>query len=1102
MSAFYSQRAENVLKRSEDLIQSNQTQIAFQEMQGIVTNKRIKQWDERLEGVMKKFIELCVELRRGQDAKLAIIQYRTLCGTTNTNSLDDVLDLFLDLSEKRAQKAQNEAKNVSLDLENDLEDEVSESFLMSEISGEEIKDRSDREIVTPWLKFLWETYRNVLDVLKSYAALESRYHDACQRAFKFCKRYKRKREFKNLSDILRNHLTNVQRYATTATTSPFHKITLSSPETLQYYLDTRFKQLSTASHLELWQEAYRSIEDIHRLLALSKDQVKPQQIIFYYEHLTKIYWNSENYILHSYALYKLFNLLLAQQQAGVNVKKNEDFEHLDLKVVASSLLLSSLSIPTQRTTHNEDIVDVHFGDVEKQQRLANLLDLATLPDKKQLLRQVVNKQVTSQAHAELKDLYQILEVDLDPLHLHERVANILTFTENHPKLKIYNHALKQATLSKLLTQLSSIYQSIRLSKVVKLASFISLPEIERAIVQAVQQRRVLMTIDHQNDCITFGNNKNASLLDVDTVRGQLTLLSKRLYVANLLINPVNTSAVAPAGPVLLKSAPSAQDVAAQHAMLASRRELIEKKKQWEAENKKKELELLRKQEEEEKRKKEEEEKRLTEKEAKDRELAAQRRAEEEAKAAHHKKILDSVRQDTSLSSHGVIGGVTQDSMKVVKEEEVKKALDDRVKELNKAKLEKEKKLLQKLTNLDVLERAKRTEEIPLVKKYYETQKTTDKERHESQHKLQQDQLKQKHENHIKMRAQLSHMFKDRKAFIENEIAHERREKAQVLKQEQDERRKVAKQAWLHKRELIVARLNQIKKEQEEIENKKAEAARVKREAEEQKKRELEEEKRKRDKEEEERRLRQQRITDQQEKKMREIEEKEQENKRRIVEERLAREREQREEQLRKAESNQPKSRWGDITSTVREPPKREEAAPTSQPRRVEAPSTTTSSPAPRRFDDAPPRGRFDDAPPRRFDDGPRSDAPRGRFDDGPRRFNDGPRGDAPRGRFDDGPRSDAPRGRFDDGPRRDFGSRDAPRDAPRGRFDDGRGGDAPRGRFDDGRGGDAPRGRFDDGPRGGRFEDSGPRRSFNDGPKRDEKPKTEEKKTGSRWSNI
>jgi hypothetical protein len=47
--------------------------------------------------------------------------------------------------------------------------------MLSYVSGEKGKERSDRELVTPWFKFLWETYRTVLEILRNNSKLEALY---------------------------------------------------------------------------------------------------------------------------------------------------------------------------------------------------------------------------------------------------------------------------------------------------------------------------------------------------------------------------------------------------------------------------------------------------------------------------------------------------------------------------------------------------------------------------------------------------------------------------------------------------------------------------------------------------------------------------------------------------------------------------------------------------------------------------------------------------------------------------------------------------------------------------------------------------------------
>ncbi len=71
------------------------------------------------------------------------------------------------------------------------------------------QDRTDRELVTPWFRFLWESYRSVLEILRTNPKLEPLYAMTATKAFHFCLQYKRTTEFKRLCDILRQHLTNL-----------------------------------------------------------------------------------------------------------------------------------------------------------------------------------------------------------------------------------------------------------------------------------------------------------------------------------------------------------------------------------------------------------------------------------------------------------------------------------------------------------------------------------------------------------------------------------------------------------------------------------------------------------------------------------------------------------------------------------------------------------------------------------------------------------------------------------------------------------------------------------------------------------------------------
>ena len=49
------------------------------------------------------------------------------------------------------------------------------------MSGEGTKERTDRVMLTPWVKFLWESYRNTLDLLKNNTTIKSIYADVAKK---------------------------------------------------------------------------------------------------------------------------------------------------------------------------------------------------------------------------------------------------------------------------------------------------------------------------------------------------------------------------------------------------------------------------------------------------------------------------------------------------------------------------------------------------------------------------------------------------------------------------------------------------------------------------------------------------------------------------------------------------------------------------------------------------------------------------------------------------------------------------------------------------------------------------------------------------------
>ena len=522
------------------------------------------------------------------------------------------------MAEQKVTEAQAKADEVQSSLEStapssnvdDLEAiETPETILLATVSGEQSKDRTDRAIVTPWLKFLWETYRTVLEILKNNARLEVMYQTTALQAFQFCLKYARKTEFRRLCELLRNHVQNAAKYS-----SQMHAINLSDPDTLQRHLDTRFQQLNVAVELELWQEAFRSVEDIHLLLNLSKRPAKNVMMANYYEKLTRIFLVSDNFLFHAAAWSRYYNLLRQSANAvasGQSPKKdNPVVSEAEMTKAASFVVLSALAIPVISTSRSRGaLIDVDEARKNKNNRLTNLLSMPTAPTRAVLFKDALSKGLLQRVRPEIRALYTILEVDFHPLSICKKISPILSQIGADPEMEKYVLPLQQVILTRLFQQLSQVYESVELKFVYELAQFpepfqVSASMIEKFIMNGCKKGDLAIRLDHVSGVLTFdsdvfssaralhagssagsaegeGSVQRLQNTPAEIARTQLTKLAKTLHVTCMYVDP-SYNAIRQAA----KEAAFARAEAGfeqEHLDTLARRAVIDKKKEAAAE---------------------------------------------------------------------------------------------------------------------------------------------------------------------------------------------------------------------------------------------------------------------------------------------------------------------------------------------------------------------------------------------------------------------------------------------------------------------------------------------------------------------------------------
>lgn len=665
------------------------------------------------------------------------------------------------MAEKRTEEAKQSSSEAVLDID-DLDNLTTpESILMSAVSGEDAQDRSDRTILLPWVKFLWESYCQCLELLRINSHCENLYHDIARMAFQFCLKYNCKMEFRKLCEKLRKHLEDICKPSTQAA-----NVSISRPETQQLNLDTRLYQLDSAIQMELWQEAYKAIEDIHGLMGLSKKAPLPKTMANYYQKLAMVFWKAGNKLFHSAALLKFFQL-------SREMKKNITTE--ELQRLASHVLVATVSIPLASAHPEFDrFIETDKSPYEKAQKLATLLGLQQPPTRSSLLKDVMRMNVVQLADPTFQNLYKWLETEFDPLQLCTRVQVCLDVMNAPENLHLaqYVDAIKHVTLVRLVRQISQVYQSIEFTRILDLAKFTNTFYLERILVDCVRHNDMQITIDHKNKSIHFGTDLTESQredhpdgptlqsMPSEQIRSQLVNMSIVLHRAIKTINPTYKK---PDRDILRQQLVQYyhDNKVKAHQQILLRQKIIEDRKEYiERLNTEREEQELRRQEEQQRQIKMAEQKRL-EQEHEER----QRKKQENEIALIKKKNFEERVQQISQTALGkkIMDQLDKNEDQKIDAEQLAVIEQD---QMAKERKELQAKLKSQEKKVDYYERAKRLEEIPLIEKYLIEKQTQDKEFWESQEEHRIEAAIAERENAIATQDRLKRMIDDHNIFLE------------------------------------------------------------------------------------------------------------------------------------------------------------------------------------------------------------------------------------------------------------------------------------------------------------------------------------------------
>ncbi|KAJ1731555.1 eukaryotic translation initiation factor 3 subunit A [Coemansia biformis] len=728
-------RPETVLKRAEELTKVGQSVTALETLYDALTNRHLRGANAaNTEPYMRKFVELSIEHRRGKQLKDGLMQYRNIVQHTNPESLGAVVEAMLDNITARVGEAQKNAEQASVAQIEDLDEaESPETMMLGLVSGEQSKDRTDRALVTPWLKFLWEAYRSLLEIMRNNVRFEALYQSVSNKAIDFCKQYERKTEFHRLCDLLRNHLQAIGKFS-----HHQNAVNLSNPETMQLFLDTHFHQLNTATEMELWQESFRSVEDIHSLIHQSKRPIKPQAMANYFENLTRIMYVVKNPLFLAAAWQRYYNFIHRQTKI---------FSEEQLQSVANNVLLSTLAVPIIKPSPR--VLSTAVDNKQRTQRFTSLLFLSSPPTRVSLINDLANGDVLGRVLPELRPLYDLVEEQFHPLSICKKLGPVLSeqIATNEDVSK-YGSLLCNVILTRLLQQLSQVYTSVQLDFVFRLARFpepyaMTPAEIERFIMHGARRGEFQLRIDHQSRSVVFdtdpfdgsqsqSNGAQLQASPAELMRSQLSSLAICLSNAQRVTCPeyVAEKQVQKEAAV----AAALQAMQNEHRLATARKAVIDRRKDI-IENA-----LARKERDEARerairiqREQEQERERIAE-EQRRRELDRITRERDAIQRIEAKKLAESIKEKAGID-------VSIDDLEQL---DTSKLLELQVEQLEKEKHDMQSRLKTLARKADHTERAYRKCEHPMLEDDYAKQKLADRENHDNARKAQLEQSREKY----------------------------------------------------------------------------------------------------------------------------------------------------------------------------------------------------------------------------------------------------------------------------------------------------------------------------------------------------------------------
>ena len=430
-----------------------------------------------------KLVELCVKTQNMPVLKETLAAFRNVSQNLSPSSFQKVIDELRVRAEAQVASLAVDAISDLHDLEaEDLPDEV----LIGSVGPVECK--SARKAA---LKFLWETYKVSLDLLKANGKMVNVYEETARFALKFCMHYGRATECRHFCETLHLHLHSaIKNFKTPPVGLQLTYLhDFNDDETVLHLVNVRLAALEACLELHLYQEAFRVSDDLKHLMTMRKSTL--QHLFIYWQGLARVFLKADQPLLHAIALQ---NVLYYLRKGKKELTQEQNSE------ASSEVVLATLAVPCYSLS--KTIVSAGL-----MSRLATIISASTLPTRDTMIQMLTTRNILEAASTNVKDLFNVLETEFSPLTLPVKVCSLLeSLSESQA---VYKSAIEQNLVFKVIAQLCTCYQSIKLTNLRKLFAFVPGAKLERLLLDLASHSHIKVELDYKDQVLRFTETLDA-----------------------------------------------------------------------------------------------------------------------------------------------------------------------------------------------------------------------------------------------------------------------------------------------------------------------------------------------------------------------------------------------------------------------------------------------------------------------------------------------------------------------------------------------------------------------------------------------------------------